>query len=199
VNAIGARPPLTGCFALAWTAGTIGNVPIVREKETGGRSMTAILEWVVTRVLVPGVLAAGGWLWVGHLENVAFDRGAAQVRSEVEAVARAAQAQNDERQRRELEKAKEAQDARDKKLVVAQADAGRMRGELDRLRDALVAGGGDVPATGTDAVCEPHTSGEFQRVLAQELERVSRQGAEMAEQCDRIVIDRDTLAQAWPR
>lgn len=153
--------------------------------------MTAILEWVVTRVLVPGVLAAGGWLWVGHLENVAFDRGAAQVRSEVEAVARAAQAQNDERQRRELEKAKEAQYARDKKLQSVEADHGRALRELDGLRKQIaLASGGDVPTTGPAAsTCNCAAERELQRILGEELERVSAAGARLAREADGHAAD----------
>lgn len=145
-------------------------------------------------------LALTGWAYVVHVRDTAHAQGYAEAMQEVQAVATAAQAHNDAVHRAQIETVKEAQDAREKKLVAAQADAGRMRGELERLRGTLEAAGGSIlPAACANSNNEPGTNGDLQRILAQELERVSRQGAEMAEQCDRIVIERDALVHAWPK
>jgi hypothetical protein len=151
--------------------------------------LVVVVGWVVT-----------GWLYVGHVRDTAFSAGYEQATNEVKAVALAAQSSHEAAHRTQIETVKEAQDAREKKLVAVQADAGRMRVELGGLRDEIArARGRDVPAPSADATpCNCTAERELQRILGEELERISEAGIGLAQQCDGHAADSLMFQRAWP-
>lgn len=144
--------------------------------------------------------AVASWVLVADAKARAHAAGYAQAMAEVREVGRAAQSAADEAARRDVEKVKEAQDAREKQAAKLAADNGRLRSDVDRLREQIAGASGDRVSTGpADAGgCDCAAERELQRVLGEELARVSAAGAGLAQQCDGHADDSLMLQRAWP-
>ena len=92
-----------------------------------------------------------GLAYVREVRDRAHEAGYRQAMAEAEAVGRAAQLAADEDHRRQIEKVKEAQHEREKQAAKLAADNGRLRADLDGLRQQIAGARGDfLPGAGGD-------------------------------------------------
>lgn len=157
-------------------------------------------RWAVWAVVLAAWLALG-LVYVQEVKDRAHEAGYRLAMSKVDAEGTAAQLAADEDHRRQIEKVKEAQHAREKQAAKLAADNGRLRADLDGLRQQIAGASGDfLPGAGGDTAGESCAAErELQRILGEELARISEAGAGLAQQCDQHAADSLMLQRAWPR
>lgn len=125
--------------------------------------------------------------------------------TQAEALARAAQAAQAERENRATERRRstiviEAQNAQARRAQALQAAADNARDESDRLRDDLATARAGLPSPAPDASGNnPSPENRLLDTMAAGIERLSQRGEEIARAANGHASDTVTLQQAWPK